>query len=64
VDGLYLTNSISACSPSRPKQFLLKQPKIDVNIKDDRGQTALDAARINGKEDAAGLLEGHLSGAC
>jgi ankyrin repeat protein len=39
------------------KRFLLEQPDIDVNAKDNRGNTALDAARVNKKEEAVRLLE-------
>lgn len=37
--------------------FLLKQPDIDVKAKDDRGQTALDAARANQKDDVVRALQ-------
>jgi ankyrin repeat protein len=38
-------------------QYLLSQPAIDITIQDDRGQTALDAARVNNKQDIVVLLE-------
>ena len=37
--------------------LLLNQPGIDMYAKDDRGNTALDAARINEKQDAVKTLE-------
>ena len=39
------------------KKYLLSLPNIDIYAKDDRGQTALDAARVNEKEEAIKLLE-------
>jgi ankyrin repeat protein len=35
----------------------LKQPGIDVNAKDDRGKTALEAALVNEKNEVARILE-------
>ena len=37
--------------------FLLSQEGIDINIPDDRGHMALDAAKVNGKEDIVEILE-------
>lgn len=38
-------------------QYLLSRPNIDITIPDDRGKTALDAAKVNDKEDVVALLE-------
>lgn len=38
-------------------QYLLSLPNIDISIPDDRGKTALDAAKVNEKEDVVALLE-------
>ena len=39
------------------QHFLLQQPGIDVHAKDDRGNTALDAARENDKLEVVQVLE-------
>jgi len=39
------------------QHFLLQQPGIDVEAKDDRGKTALDAARANDKSEVVKALE-------
>jgi hypothetical protein len=41
------------------QQYLLDLPTIDMHAKDDRGQSALDAARVNQKMDAVRLLEAY-----
>lgn len=38
-------------------QFLLGHSNIDISLQDDRGQTALDAARVNNKQDVVILME-------
>ena len=39
-------------------QYLLSNhPNIDISIQDDRGKTALDAARVNDKQEIVALLE-------
>lgn len=43
-------------------EFLLKQQEgIDITMQDDRGQTALDAARVNNKVDIVAILEEFLA---
>jgi len=39
------------------QRFLLQQPGIEVHAKDDRGNTALDAARENDKLEVVQVLE-------
>lgn len=41
--------------------YLLSLPTIDIAIADDRGQTALDAAKVNNKQEVVALLEGFLA---
>jgi ankyrin repeat protein len=41
--------------------YFLSLSSMDVQAKDDRGQTALDAARVNQKEDVVAALEAHIS---
>jgi ankyrin repeat protein len=41
-------------------EYLLSLSSIDVQATDDRGQTALDAARVNQKEEAATALEARI----
>jgi ankyrin repeat protein len=41
-------------------QYLLSLSSIDVQITDDRGQTALDAAQVNHHEAAVAALEAHI----
>ena len=41
--------------------YLLSLPGLDANLRDDRGQTALDAARVNDKKEALQALEAYLS---
>lgn len=38
-------------------RYLLSLPDIDITVKDDRGMTALDAARVNNKEAVVQALE-------
>jgi ankyrin repeat protein len=40
--------------------YFLSLSSIDVQATDDRGQTALDAARVNGHEGAVATLEAHI----
>jgi hypothetical protein len=40
--------------------YFLSLRSIDVQATDDRGQTALDAARVNHHEDAVAALEAHI----
>ena len=37
--------------------YLLSLDSIDAGAKDDRGQTALDAARVNDKQEVVAALE-------
>jgi ankyrin repeat protein len=41
--------------------YLLSLPTLDATLTDDRGQTALDAARVNDKKEALQALEAYLS---
>jgi ankyrin repeat protein len=38
-------------------KYLLSLPDIDIHVQDDRGQTALDAAKVNHKQDVVAMLE-------
>ena len=42
-------------------EHLLSNYAIDLSIKDDRGKTALDAAKANNKTEIVDLLEGHVN---
>jgi len=39
------------------QQYLLTLPNIDVNMKNDMGKTALDAATVNEKDEIVKLLQ-------
>jgi hypothetical protein len=42
--------------------YLLSLPTLDATLTDDRGQSALDAARVNDKKEALQALDAYLSG--
>jgi hypothetical protein len=41
--------------------YLLSLPDLDATLRDDRGQSALDAARVNDKKEALQALEDYLT---